>query len=221
MEIKNDCVNPAVGLLRHVRRSLSWIHPADLDGVGFIWLVDDLPQEFYEHSERLRWLKEEEAGIRGLYVARRGKQSAYIILCIPEIYNELPLLYRLTSVATLRVSYSLAHEVAHHLIATRGYVFQPGEKYPRNEFEEEFCNRYASETLKKMQSRWRYKVGRWAMNELARWQYIFGCVDWEQKRYKDAAAHWYKTIGLNPDYEKVVQWYFRAKELSKREQRQN
>src|ERR687886_847841 len=103
MEIKNDCAKPPVGLLRRLRRSLNWIHSADLDGVDSVRLADDLPEEFYEHDERLRRLKEGEAGIRGLYVPRRGKQTAYIILCVPEIYNDLPSLYRLTPVATLRL----------------------------------------------------------------------------------------------------------------------
>ena len=219
MEILNDCAKSPVGLLRHLRRSLSWIHPADLDGIGCIRLTDDLPPEFYEQSERLRRLKEAEVDIRGLYVPKRGEDSAYIILSVPQIYYALPLLYRLTPTATLRITYTLAHEVGHHLIASRSYIFQPTEKYDRPEFEEEFCNRFAVETLKKMQSRWQYRVGMWAVKDLAEWQYIFGCLDWERKRYQDAAAHWEKTIALNPDYERAVHWYYRAKELSKSEQR--
>lgn len=219
MEIKNDCADPPVGLLWHLRRSLSWIHPADLDGVGFIRLTDDLPQEFYANSESLRRLKEAEVDIRGLYVPKRGHEPAYIILSVQQIYYGLPLIYRLIHTATLRLTYTLAHEVGHHLVATRGYIFQPGEKYKRPEFEEEFCNRYATGVLKKTQTRWHYKFGMWAMKDLASWQYVLGCLDWERKKYKEAAAHWEKTIALNPDYGKAVRWYYRAKELSKSEQR--
>lgn len=39
--------------------------------------------------------------------------------------------------------YSLAHEVGHHLIATRGYIFENTKSHLDDDIEEEFCNRYA------------------------------------------------------------------------------
>jgi hypothetical protein len=48
MRIKNDCAKPPFGLLRHVRLALGWINPADLAGIGHVWLLDEIPPSMFD-----------------------------------------------------------------------------------------------------------------------------------------------------------------------------
>jgi hypothetical protein len=67
--------------------------------------------------------------------------------------------------ATLKLARTLAHEIGHHVIATRGYVYKPWEKYqPRNgirdPFAEKMADAYASDVINKMLTSWLYKFGK-------------------------------------------------------------
>lgn len=217
VEIKNDCINPPRGLLWHVQLSLSWIYPADLDGLEFIRLVDKVPEHVLKKNKTFREREAEGDWIFGFYQKEQGNNWPSITLIVKRPYALLPSLYKFTPVATMLLAHTLAHEVGHHLISTRGYVFEQREQYRREEFEEEFCNRYAFEVLKKMQSRWYYRLGMWGLKDLAGWFHIFGMIDWEKKRYDAAAAYWKKVIQLNPDSEESVYWYYRAKKLTQEE----
>ena len=147
-----------------------------------------------------------------MYVGQCGNHPAHVILYVRELYRSIPRLYWWTTVPTLLISYTLAHEVGHHLIAKRGYVFQPGETYECDANEEEFCDRYAFRVTQKMLERWYYRLGRSGLKDLAAWYYIFGCLDWEQGRYNKAAERFYTCFVLDQSREDALNWYRRAKE---------
>ena len=214
MEIKNDCAKSPAGLLWHVRLSLNWIYPADLDGLGFVRLVDETPEYILQKYEDFRELEAEGRWIFGFYEPKEGRTQAHINLIIKRHYALMPSIYKFTPATTLLLAHTLAHEIGHHLIDTKGYVFEPGEKYKRQEFEEEFCNRYAFEVLRKMRRRWHYRLGMWGLKDLAGWQYIQGTLDWKEKMYDEAASHWHKAVQLNPDSLESLYWYHRATDMA-------
>jgi hypothetical protein len=113
------------------------------------------------------------------------------------------------------VARTLAHEVGHHLIAERGYVFAPGEKVEPAEYEEEMANRYSYSVIKRMRERWYYRLATWATKDLAGWHYVQGMLNWRDGKYEQAAQSWYKSFHLNPDREDAIYWYKRAGEAAK------
>lgn len=213
MEIRNGCSSAPRGLLSHVRRSLSWINPLDLDGIAYIQLKDGIEEPTPASPKWHQQAKEEGTGVYGIYFRRWTGSPAYITLFIQDLYYGIPSFYWWTTVPTLNISRTLAHEVGHHLIATRGFIYQPDEKYKHAENEEDFCNRYAFSVIKRMIGRWHYRLGNWAIKDLAGWHYIIGCLDWRDKKYKKAAEHWDKAWRLDPDRTDALRWYWRAKDL--------
>src|SRR5215813_8716140 len=165
MLIKNDCANSPPDFLMQVRRSLSWLSPLDLDGIAFIKLMDEIEEPQPSAQDWHKQAKVEGRCINGLYFAAEGKALAHIVLYARDLYRGIPRLYRWTTVPTLSISYTLAHEVGHHLIATRGYVFQPHEKFKDDANREDFCNRYAFHVTQKMMAHWYYRLGQWALKD--------------------------------------------------------
>jgi hypothetical protein len=212
MQIRNDCTDPPKGLLRHIQRSLKWINPADLEGIDFIWLTDKPSEQLVENNEGLKRATEEGYCAYGFYVPKK-KGSSYIMLFVKGLYQAISAdpIYRITPAPTLWITRTLAHEVGHHLVAQRGYIFEPSEKYKHKEIEEEFCDRYAFNVLKKMQGRWYYRLGMWALKDIADMHYHFGTKAWKSKDYERAAEHWYNAGQLNPDHQDAVRWYWLAK----------
>jgi len=99
-----------------VRRSLSWISPLDLDGVAFIKLMDEIEEP---HAEAPGWHKQAKAEgtcINGMYLPSEGKSPAHITLYGRDLYRGIPRIYSWTTVPTLSICYTLAHEVGHHLM---------------------------------------------------------------------------------------------------------
>jgi len=214
MFIKNECINPPYGLLMQVRRSLAWISPLDLDGIAFIRLADELEEPNDKSPDWHKRAKAESISITGLYSGQHKDSPAQITLYVRDLYRGIPSLYWWTTVPTLNLIYTLAHEVGHHLIAKRGYIFQPDEKYKHTENEEDFCNRYAFGVTQKMMKRWYYRLGMWGLKDLAGWYYIFGCLDWNEKKYKKAAERFYISFHLDRNREDALNWYRSANALS-------
>lgn len=214
MLIKNESIHPPYSLLKQLRRSLAWISPPDLDGIAFIQLADEIEEPNAKSPDWHKWAKEEGTGVNGLYMSQQRNSPAHIILYVRDLYRGIPSFYWWTTVPTLSISYTLAHEVGHHLIAKRGYIFQSNEKYKHDENEEDFCNRYAFSVTQKMMKHWYYRLGMWALKDLASWYYIFGCLDWKEKKYKKAAERFYLSFHLDRNREDALNWYWRAKELS-------
>jgi hypothetical protein len=108
----------------------------------------------------------------------------------------MPRLYWYTPASTLNICYTLAHEVGHHLIATRGYVFEKTESYSDDEIEEEFCNRYAFVVTKRMLKRYYYRFGDWLLRDLAGWHSRFWVYFMEAGKIRGSVSMF--LYGLSP-----------------------
>jgi hypothetical protein len=109
----------------HVRRALKWISAADLAGIDSIRLLKKSPDAVDTDQAPVY--------LRGVFnpgdYTKVNEHAHHVSLYTQELYLGLPRLLRLTPVATLRVSFVLSHEIGHHLIAHRGYIHEPTEKY--------------------------------------------------------------------------------------------
>ena len=212
--VRNDCTRPPRRLIKHLRESLRWFSAKDLERLEGIWLLDELPEHA---SEEARERAAEGGRTYGAYHAKKKEVSSYIALSIGDIYRgvrgHLPF-YALTPLPVLCISRTLSHEVAHHLIATHGYVFEPGEDLSD---EESLANRYAQKHVEKMRACWRYRFGLWLMKQLAELHYSSGVVHSSKQRYCEAADCWYMAWNLNPKLKSVSEWYHAAKEKCKNE----
>jgi len=203
VQIENHCVNAPKGLVRQVRRCLKWIEPADLEGIAFVCLMDQMPPNLMSsdspHDNTYGW-----------YHLQMENIPPYIVLYIPNIYSGIPSFLWRTTVPTLRISRSLAHEVAHHVRARRGSLLcQPAES-PN---EESFANEYAAQVLQRMTKAWSYRLGHWCIREIAGWYYAFGNVDWRNGKYAAASDSFFKAWDLDPQHKNAAHWYLRAKKM--------
>jgi len=212
MLVKNECKNSPHGLLKQVRRSLSWIHPLDLDGIEFIVLMDEIEEPSNTSADWHKRAKAEGLCVTGQYFRTEGKAPAHVVLYVQGIYRGIPSVYRLTTVPSLSICYTLAHEVGHHLIAARGFIFQANETFRYPENEEEFCNRYAFGVTERMMTRWYHRLGMWVLRDLAGWYYAMGLSDWKSKRFKKAAENFYTSFHLDRNRDDALYWYWRAKD---------
>ena len=198
MEIINECVKPPYGLMRQVRRSIRWIYPGDLVDLKHVLLIDELPEVT---TQSAKWYSEAHRASTAIYgwYKPKDRTPAAITLHVSELYRGIPSLYYWTTVPTLIITSSLAHEVGHHLIAKRGYLFSSAEKLTTRQDEETAVNHYAFSVVKRMRERWYYRAGHWAVRDLADTHYMLGILDWREKKYKEAAEHWHNASMLDPE----------------------
>ena len=130
---------------------------------------------------------------------------------VASLYRGIPKVYWLSPVITLQLARILAHEVGHHLIKQRGYVFERGERVEPREYEEELANRYSFSVRKRMLRRWYYRVADWLTPDLAGWHYVIGLCEWRDGRYEKAAARWETTSCIDPNRADADYWYYEAK----------
>jgi hypothetical protein len=216
MKIRNSCIKLPLGAIWHIRRSLAWIDTADIVGIDSIELRHKIDDADPEAPEWHRHATEQDLSVNGLYFRHQGVSSASITLFVRDLYRGIPKMYWLTPVVTLAVAQTLAHEVGHHLIAERGYTFAPGERIFPKEYEEEMAHRYSYSVVKKMKSRWYYRMAGWATKDLASWHYVRGIWKWKCGDYEGAAESWYRTFHLDPDRQEAIHWYKWAKEAASR-----
>jgi hypothetical protein len=215
MELVNACTDLPFATRWHIRKVLGWIHPVDLDGIAFVRLVDKLPEPSIGDQTWHKRATEEGFSVEGLYVCRQGTHPAHLVLFIRDLYRAVPRVLQFSTVPTLLIGRSLAHEVGHHLVAKQGYIFEPNEKYQKFEYEEEMANRYAFSVLQRMYSRWHYRVGSWLSKRTAALHYVMATADWKEQKYAQAAECWYRAWLLDPDRQDAVDWFWRAKQASK------
>jgi len=218
MKIRNECTVSPRGLIRSVERSLDWINPIDLDGISFIRLMDELPKTIDKFPLWQKDLKKRRVSLTGRYMARHKNEPAYITLYIRNLYRGIPSLLQFSPLPALVIQGTLAHEVGHHLIATRGYIFQPTETFDHQEVEEEFCDRYAFSVVNKMLPKAHYRMSNWILKKLADWYYDFASLDWNDKKYKDASERFLTAFLLNSNLDDALYWYWRAEDAFKAEQ---
>lgn len=215
MEIINQCSSYRYNLVKRVRRSLEWISPPDIDGVAFIYLVDDLPP-MPEDTNRAAALG---LCVYGWYSKKYVNEQPSIALHIPDIFRGMPSIYWITTVPTILITSTLAHEVGHHLIAKRGYIFRKGESLKRGFGVEHLCDSYANNAIARMRQRWHYRIGQWAIKDLAETHYIRAVIHWKHKEYKEASEHFYKSWSLNPENQDSYDWHWKARQIYESEDR--
>jgi len=208
VKIVNSCSDPPLGLVWQVTQGLHWIDAAHLEGIASIHLVDEMPEDLKNQKEG--------ATVRGYYIFPAGESPPYIILSIRDIYRGIPAWLWWSTVPTLCINQTLAHEVAHHLAFTRGYVLKPGEFLNK---EESLASKYAENVLKRMTKRWHYRLGRWFIKELAGWYFAFGLVDARKGRYRSAADRFYTTWSLHPEHRNAADYYWSTKNMAESEQK--
>ena len=197
----------------HLKRSLKWIDQSHLEGLYCIRLLDELPVPTEESDEWYKEARQEGYDVFGCYNAKQDNTVSCITLNLGDVYQSIPFLYRYTTVPTLLIAHSLAHEVAHHLVATRGYVFKRGENLKHKAYEEVIANRYAFYVVKRMEKRWYYRLGRWMVRDLSDHHHVLALLDWREKKYERSALHWYRAWCLNPELDEAAYWYWRAKKM--------
>lgn len=218
LQIINQCSKPPSGAVWHLERSLRWIEPSHLEGLHVIRLVNNLSEPFNELDERYKGALAEAEQICGWYTPQNERTESSITLNLTDIYQSVPRVYWWMPVPTLLIASTLAHEIAHHLVATRGYVFKRGENLKHFEYEEVLANRYATSVMKRMEERWYYRLGRWMINDLADHHDVLATFAWKEKKYEKSAKHWYRAWCLNPDLDEAAYWYWRAKRMNSADQ---
>jgi hypothetical protein len=213
VEIINAASKAPKGAVWQLRRSLAWINNRDLEGLSRIELLDKMSKPPDKAPQRIKDAFAEGYGIYGIYHRATKSDSPYITLYIEDIYRGVPSIYWWTTVPTLLITSTLAHEVGHHVVAKRGYINKPAETRKYEEIEEAFANRYAFSVWARMKQKWYYRIGEGVMESLAEWQYGCGIHDWNVGMYAEAAEHWRTAWTLNPDHKLAAEWYWRAKEM--------
>jgi hypothetical protein len=218
MKIRNESTVSPDGLVRHVERGLDFFNPLDLNGISFIRLVDDLPKPTDRSPRWHKDVKKRYLYLYGQYFSKHKHEPTHINLYIRNLYRGIPSLLALTPIPTLILAETLAHEVGHHLIATRGYVFQPTEIFKHEEVVEEFCDRYAFSIVNKMLAHWRYRFWRWTAKRLAGWHLAMGSFNEGMKKQTKAADHFLTAFHLDSTREDALYYYRRAKHVGNSEQ---
>ena len=211
MDIVNKSVAHSNVPRWHARTALRWINQAHMEGLSHLELVDSVPASLYESCELGRYALKMGLEAHSWYIRRHQSRPAYIEIDIGAIGRDFPKPYWLTPVPTLIITSALAHEVAHHLAATRGYIFRRGDNLTHSEYEEAAANRYSFSVIERMEKQRRYKIGRWLMNDLADWQHIAGILAFKDGCYDSAADRFHKAWSLNPDLEEAASGFWQAR----------
>jgi hypothetical protein len=196
---------------------LKWIGQDDLDGLEFVRVIDECPDD-PEYVRLPRYLM----GFlyNGHYSRKAKNRPAGVVLYGNDIYFGIPSLLVVSPLATLRVARSLAHEVGHHVIATRGYVYKPWEKYKpwdgsRDPYEEKMADAYASDVMERMLKHWPYKLGQLLARLISAFLYKAGIQEYWDGKYQSAASFQARAHSLNPENEDAGQCFRHAVEKLK------
>ena len=213
IQVRNKCKKLPLGAVRQVRRGLSWIDPNHLEGIQYVELIDRLPDVQERSPNWYRELRKKDRGIYGWYNEQTEAESAGIVLHMPDLCKGIPTFHWWTTVPTLLITKVLAHEVAHHVQFTRGYILSKNETFKRHWQEEAAADRYAFELTTRMRKRWSYWLGHEAILVTADTYYRLGVRRWKEKNYAAAASYWEKVMRLDADHTYAAHWYWRALDL--------
>lgn len=197
----------------HVQRALQWLDAVDVAGIDYICLEDEEPSDLAAQKKPayLRGFT-----YNGRYVCGTKGEATYINLYTRDLYMCIPLPMKFLPVATLRFAFTLAHEVGHHVIARRGYIYTPAETYKPygiyDEKKERICDRYAHDVIRKMYKNWYYKLGPFFARRLSNFFFDYGAVSWESRSYREAAHYWFCAYRLNPNNDEAAIAYHKALE---------
>ena len=211
MRIVDRTIERRAGLSWHLRRCLSWIPDGDLFGLDELVLEEKIGPATVHSPEWHHRAERDNQIINGQYFAKHGKELPAISLYIGSLYQGIPRIYWLSPLITLQLARTLAHEVGHHLLFERGYVFQKGERFDHSEYHEELAERYSFSVRKRMCGRRYYRFGDWLRRDLADWYWIQGLIEWREDCFERAASKWKMAFSLDPNRSDALQWYYEAK----------
>jgi hypothetical protein len=135
----------------HVRKSLAWIDKAELAGLEYIRLMDSEPQDTAA-SEHPPYL----VGFMycGAYSKKKDGRPASISLYTRDLYFGIPRMLVTSPLATLSIASTLAHEIGHHVLVTRGHVEADSSEIKLNRLidspAERAATAYGQQTIKRM-----------------------------------------------------------------------
>jgi hypothetical protein len=213
IQVLNKCEKLPLGAVWQVRRCLRWIDPNHLAGIGYIELIDKLPDVKETSPDWYKEARKTDRGINAWYLHETETYCASIVLHMSELCNGIPGFFWWTTVPTLLITKVLAHEVAHHLKFTRGYIFSRNENLKREWQEEAAADRYAFDLIREMRRKWLYWLGHEAIAVIADTYYRTGVKRWEEKNYAKAASYWDKVMRLDSDHTYAAHWYWRALDM--------
>jgi len=148
IKVLNKCDNLPLGVVWKVRRCLRWIDPNHLAGLSDIQLIDRLPDIRDTSAEWYKEVRKTRRGIYAWYLHETETYGASIVLHMPELCYGIPRFLWWTALPTLLITKVLAHEIAHHLKFTRGYIISRDENLKRDWQEEAAADRYAFDILR-------------------------------------------------------------------------
>jgi len=198
----------------HIRCVLKWIDPDDLKGLELIRVLDEHPDD-PEYNRQPAYLR----GFlyNGTYLQVSKDRPAQVLLYSKEVYFGIPTLLMVSPMAILRLAKTLAHEIGHHVITTRGFIYEPWEKYKpwngiRDPYTEKMADAYSLDVSKRMLSRWHYRLARWLTNAFAKVLYKVGLQNYRTEDYRLSAQLNFKAYLLNSENEDAGQCYRHAME---------
>jgi len=201
----------------HLRRIVTWFIPHDLEGLESIRVIDECPDDTAA-AEVAPYL----TGFlsNGHYSRRMDNRPAEVVLYARDVYLGIPKFLLLSPMTTLRIARTLAHEVGHHVIATRGYIYKPWEKYKpwtgtRDPYEEKMANAYASDVIERMLRLWHYKLGKFLARMVSTFFFKAGIQDYSDRKYQSAALLQFRAYTLDPENDDAGQCYRHAIEKLK------
>jgi hypothetical protein len=200
-----------LGLRTAVTRCLRFFPAGDLAGLGHVelWRTPGDISDISIVGKKVCEL--DPLWLKAIYHRKSEFSQAFIVLFIDSIYIPLEVFNRLPPILTLYLCHFMAHEVGHHLIAERGYVFTPEEKYPNNEIVEEMANRYAHSIIMRMKAKWYYRVADWTLKYFSKVYFEEGRQNWKKGAFQAAASSWYKSWLLNTENEDAGKLYWHAR----------
>ena len=205
IEIECVCSNPPWGLFRQVTTCLNWINKDDLQGLGKLILTDEMINA--------PTIADDAVSRRGYYAYPTEDIPPVIFLTIPEFYKWVPSWLWWSSIITLRICDTLAHEVGHHVSFMRDNQIANAEASQR----ELLANNYADAVIESMTRHWYYKMGRSITKEIAGWYFAFGLAAARYDHYQRAARRFYAAWHLVPEMEEAAEYYWRARRAYEKE----
>lgn len=202
---------PRAGFVRRIRSAFNWIEPADLEGIDFVFIFENVPPTTPGKNRDLEKAIREGLLLFAAYNSRSAHWPAHIVLIARNLYERVPRLIRHSPAMTLWIAENIAHEVGHHLIAERRFSLRTGVEGKGTEDEEEFAERYAKSIVARMKSGTVYKFGEFLLKIAAEINYYKGARKWKKGEYELAADYFYMAIQLYRDHPEAGYWFWQAK----------
>jgi hypothetical protein len=198
----------------HVRKALKWIDRRDLAGLECVRLLDYEPQDS-DISTQPPYLR----GFLhvGHYFIKKGKRPATIALYTRDLYYGIPALLAASPMVTVELVSTLAHEVGHHVIASRSHIEEKIKKQRRpraglaNSEAERVAEEYASSVIRTMLKHPYYRIGKLLSRILSRFYFERGLVAHGKRNFRSAASLHFRAYIINPENSDAGQAYLQDK----------